>query len=83
MHRLTQRQRRTLSERLLGAVFCLAHPEYGLTYQSCRFCHRGARDTSQRGLWKYQVRHYICRDCVADIDPTLTVDRVHVALHHA
>jgi hypothetical protein len=36
--------------------------QYGLSYQSCRFCHRGIVDRL-KGLWKYSVRHYICDDC--------------------
>lgn len=55
----------------------------GLTYQSCRFCgeacfinedrEHGTCPIPQhtgdwcRGLWKYNVRHYICSDCRKDI----------------
>ena len=51
----------------------------GLTYQSCRFCGNTAetnadnhddkcwfsqnRGETCRGLWKYNVRHYICSAC--------------------
>ena len=35
--------------------------EFGLSYQTCRFCKRGQGDT--QGLWKYGVRHYACEDC--------------------
>lgn len=43
------------------AHWCIAHPDYGLTYQMCRFCRVSWPKVS--GLYKYGVRHYICADC--------------------
>ena len=58
-------------ETLAEAIFC-EFSEYGLSYQSCRFCHKGIGDARlvriggggwSRGLFKYAVRHYICDEC--------------------
>jgi hypothetical protein len=46
---------------LLEAVWCKAGGEYGLSYQSCRFCKSSWPNVT--GLWKYAVRHYICDEC--------------------
>lgn len=35
--------------------------KYGISYQVCRFCHRGAGECE--GLWKYGVRHWVCTEC--------------------
>ena len=42
-------------------IQCLCDAKYGLTYQKCRFCHRGWPELSH--LLKYAVRHYVCNDC--------------------
>ena len=46
---------------LEDAVWCETGHPYGLTYQSCRYCHAGWPE--EMGLWKYGVRHYICDAC--------------------
>ena len=74
-------KRRTIRERLIGAVFLRAHSIYGLTYQSCRFCGISARHTADRGLWKYSVRHYACAECILKIDPLLNTRVTHRALN--
>jgi len=56
-------------ETLKQAVWCV-FSEYGLSYQSCRFCKKGIGELhtpgafgEKLGLWKYAVRHYICPQC--------------------
>ena len=42
-------------------VKCACSSEYGLVYQTCRFCTRGWPELPY--LLKYGVRHYACEDC--------------------
>jgi len=74
---------RVLVERVTAAHFFhyLERSEYGLTYQSCRFCGTACFENEDRahgacgirehvpcrGLWKYAVRHYVCSDCRKDL----------------
>lgn len=48
-------------EKMEQATHCIFNLDYGLTYQTCRFCGKGWRELT--GLWKYGVRHYICQEC--------------------
>jgi hypothetical protein len=48
-------------ESIRNARWCVADRNFGLTYQSCRFCHVSWPEV--RGLFKYGVRHYICAAC--------------------
>lgn len=52
-------------EKMEHAIFHEFHAEWGLSYQSCRFCGAGVSDKERigNGLWKYAVRHYICGPC--------------------
>ena len=72
---------RALMEKTQKAHFhhYMGGDDYGLTYQSCRFCGEACfRSKDQehgdcyirvrtfedcRGLWKYGVRHYLCSEC--------------------
>ena len=69
---------RQLMERVSRAHF-FHFSEFGLTYQTCRFCQTWGKDNVDRehgpcplpgrtdlvcrGLWKYAVRHYLCSEC--------------------
>jgi hypothetical protein len=46
---------------IMAAHWCDADPDFGLTYQKCRFC--GVSWPKVKGLFKYAVRHYVCADC--------------------
>lgn len=76
---------RALMEKVRAAHFLhyMQGRDYGLTYQSCRFCGEACfrnKDREHgdcpirqrtyedcRGLWKYNVRHYICSECRKDV----------------
>ena len=74
-------ENRALRGKAQTAHFChyMGGDDYGLTYQSCRFCGEACfRNKDQehgdcyirtrtfedcRGLWKYGIRHYFCSEC--------------------
>lgn len=41
------------------------HPEWGMTYQKCRFCERGLREVP--GLYRYGLHHNLCAECLEQI----------------
>lgn len=61
MRRSPSRQTRERLNNSLPKCEC-GPKDYQLSYQKCRFCDRGWPDL--RHLFKYAVRHYVCRDCL-------------------